>query len=467
MIALVILGLGLLIIAAALPVGLEYNRQTADQANGAAAADYAFEIITQGVRLAARDTRDPLFRPRAIDNVLDSDRDGDPTNDPEDLIDLDRDGVPDNDLTFDRYYEPLFKVRNLSMLNIESTPGIAGGPREIADESEDLIKRALPAAFASSQLERDEADFLKNNPALTALVRVYPPILPDNPRTVASFFPVNAGIPSNAGPWGPSTAEVRRATNQRIGWTAFYRRWEYPSPGPDGAIGTRDDILPDPNLYEVIVVVTRRPTTEHHFLLQDSGAASTNWPAPWNFALAGVEANILAVSGRPHRTAPCAWLAWFSSLPTLQPGTDYDAAHPDRPLNLNFNEPSSLTFQCSTRLGELLPVGSVFIPARNDDWPTAANPPGSSGTPSRAAGFVPHAPTALPIYKVISRPDATTVVVENNGFYPWLAAGATPDAWPVWIVPPAARNEGSNKIFETSNPIVTVERRFIRFREAP
>ncbi|HRT42642.1 MAG TPA: prepilin-type N-terminal cleavage/methylation domain-containing protein, partial [Phycisphaerae bacterium] len=55
MIALVILGFGLLVIGAALPVGLQYERDMIDRATGQAAAEYALDVIEQRIRLV----RDP------------------------------------------------------------------------------------------------------------------------------------------------------------------------------------------------------------------------------------------------------------------------------------------------------------------------------------------------------------------------------------------------------------------------
>ena len=73
-----------------------------------------------------------------------------------------------------------------------------------------------------------------------------------------------------------------------------------------------------------------------------------------------------------------------------------------------------------------MPPGSILIPAVNDDWPSAIQDSMTAG-PDRYAGFVPHAPNALPIYEVESvelRGNGNyDVIVKNNGFYPWTIDG--------------------------------------------
>jgi hypothetical protein len=105
----------------------------------------------------------------------------------------------------------------------------------------------------------------------------------------------------------------------------------------------------------------------------------------------------------------------------------------------------------------------MFVPAVNDHLP-------SNNPLLRRAGFVPHAPDALPIYEVVERPDDTTVIVKNNGFYPWVAGGLNAQAWPVWVIPPAFRereppNMGGQPVYERRSPILAVARRYIRLRE--
>lgn len=85
-------------------------------------------------------------------------------------------------------------------------------------------------------------------------------------------------------------------------------------------------------------------------------------------------------------------------------------------------------------------------------------------------GFGPPAPTTLPIYEVVDRPDATTVVVKFNGFYPRKGADTpAPGEWPVWVIPPAFEEvDGNNRpVFGKRSPILAVARRYIRLREIP
>ncbi len=479
MIALVILGLGLLIIAAALPAGLRYNEQTANQANGAAAAAYAVEMIESRVRLSQRADRDSLFRPRALDSLIDTNYDGNPTNDPEDFIDADAVGGVD-DFGFHRWYEPRIKIRPGIAFNVDVTPG-ATSPTKLPDDN--------PSAVIKLWLQKqghDPNDTLEASQSLDGWQRslfgpggrVYPPVLPDDAYTVSSFV-VNNGIANDNANMAEQPAELRRAAESRLAWTTFYRRVRYlaADPGPDGnygdggetglgtdsalgGAGTARDTVADPLLYEVIVLVARRPTAEHVFLVQDPTVS------PLSAAVAAPFA-----SG-PARVAPVPWLVTFTSVPQLVAGAGgaYQSTH-ERALNLGVAEPATLTFTCSPEVSKLLPRGAIFLPAVNDDWPGLLSVAGDP-TPTRRAGFVPHSPSALPIYTVKERPDDETVVVENNGFYPWLASGQDAESWPVWVIPPAARLDStrpSNDPWELdrSSPVVAVERRFVRFREIP
>ena len=74
-----------------------------------------------------------------------------------------------------------------------------------------------------------------------------------------------------------------------------------------------------------------------------------------------------------------------------------------------------------------------------------------------------------PIYDVVERPDDTTVIVRNNGFYPWVASGnpSHTQAWPVWVIPPAfvERDSTGQPVYERTSPILKVIRRTVTLRE--
>jgi hypothetical protein len=87
----------------------------------------------------------------------------------------------------------------------------------------------------------------------------------------------------------------------------------------------------------------------------------------------------------------------------------------------------------------------------------------------------------LPIYEVIERPDATTVVTKFNGYYPMKGdttnlpgifnAPVAPIEWPVWVIPPAYEELDSSSprqpVFPNRSTIVAVARRYVRLREIP
>ena len=110
-------------------------------------------------------------------------------------------------------------------------------------------------------------------------------------------------------------------------------------------------------------------------------------------------------------------------------------------------------------------MGSIFIPAVNDQRYV----PSPIGV-AQLVGFVPSAPESLPIYEVVERPDDTTVVVKNNGYYPWLnpgVAGLNAGAFPVWVIPPAfvERDSNGQPVYERTSPILKVVRRTVTLRE--
>jgi len=468
MIAIVILGLGLLFIAAALPVGLSYTRDTLDLAAGEATSEYALDTIEQYLRTSNKlidDPNLPLMQQQRLDNLS---RPRDPT-----------DIVPPP-VEFDGGHEPVIKVRPLIADNIDATPGADLSSTLLrSDLGEELIRVWLPLVGVTPTLR--EVDYQATGawgprslfwqPALASVARVYAPITPVFPFTANQFLTNDPRYPQYAPRYGPNpwngthAQELRKALDRRVVWTAFYRRVSY-DPGPDLTLGNTDDAS-DPLLYEVIVVVARRPSVNHRFPRQDAFS-------PLNIPRA-VSADPLGIG--LDRLAPDPWLVTFDvsappgvALPLLNEPADYvtivgppdDRVLQPPPPTGFFIERPTLTFRCTLPpsgqlgLGALLPVGSIFIPAVN--WWNGRGP-----------GFVPHAPDALPIYEVVERPDETTVIVKNNGFYPWIdvASGLDARAWPVWVIPPAFRERDSTgqPVYERRSPILAVARRYIRLRE--
>jgi hypothetical protein len=501
MIALVILGLGLLFIAAALPVGLEYTRQTVDMGTAEAVGQYALEQL----ELTLRTSRDLYHHGlaeslpagpgivRRLDNL----------HRPRNMVAL---AGANPTYPLRETYEPLIKVRPLAMGNVgmsavslpEDSPGPERGA-ELVDNAELAISVYLSSVWGLPSNDptvlRREYEFpydgsenwsdslsLVNHPVLPGLARVYPPADAVTTFSAEDFFDNEDEYPRYQA--RSSTLEIDRLRRERqkvierrVAWTAFYRRLSYRGErGPDNAWYTNDDVAANPLLYELIVIVTRRTSVNHRFPRQafnTGGLQDFEQPQALNTAQPGDRVGA-------DRLAPMPWLVTFDNsseaLPLLVAETDYHALHPDASntnyeervlLPDNFTDPPTLTFRCTREVGVLLPVGSVFIPAVNDQRyvPPPAGPP-------QQVGFVPSAPESLPIYEVVERPDDTSIVVKNNGYYPWLnPGGGSLDAshWPVWVIPPAfiEREPGSNgqPIYERTSPVLKVIRRVVTLRE--
>jgi len=457
MIALVILGLGLLFIAAALPIGVDYARETVDLAAGEAAAQYALEQIEMRIRTSIPVvSKDPNKAKVRLDAVV-----------------RPRRNLIPQDYPFDPTGEPFLKVRPLIGGNIT----VAGQQprdrlRHVPDTGEALIRTIVPAVMARAGIPLDaqtafwHVDFaatseysLYQNPMLPATLRVYPPIVSDRDyahRQPDWFF---ASRNNMYEPWpvlDPNTGgfETLKAAGRRLVWTAFYRRVAYDRRDAQGRT-----VLSDPLLYEFIVFVCRRPSEGHYFARQNPAT-----PVQAPRALGLRDSFPQGDTSGPDRIAPEPWLVAFRKLPTLRPNLHYRPSG-DRPLVFGFQDQANLTFECDPNVGRLLPVGSYIIPAVNDDLARNGPPPPGQ----RKVGFVPHAVDTLPIYKVVQRPDNRTVVVENNGFYPWLGSGASAETFLCWVIPPAhTQRDGSGQpIFEKRSPIVSVARRTIRLPEIP
>ncbi|RMF72898.1 MAG: type II secretion system protein, partial [Planctomycetota bacterium] len=160
MIALVILGIGLLFIAAALPVGVEYAKRNVDRAAAEAAGVYAANTIEQYVRTSRLlvdsaylqfnvtpvPRTDAIFRPRWLP----------PGASVDPLNFVPRVDLSDPDPANWIDYEPLIKVRPFVMRNIS----FDGATRHIVDACENVIEAyiatlgiSLSAADAPGELD--------------------------------------------------------------------------------------------------------------------------------------------------------------------------------------------------------------------------------------------------------------------------------------------------------------------------
>lgn len=468
MIALVVLAIGLLFIAAALPVGIEYSRRTVDLSTAEAVGDYALATIETQVRTARKLVHaDPMN----LANVYRADQFFRPREGNEDTPEA---------MTLRNDWEPVIKVRPLVTENIGFTAPQRG--KRVVEPSELLVEEFVgtlglldndPDDDDSSkkhlEIDLSNALSLLENPALPGVARVYPPIEPITTFRPEDFLGLPGGNSANYPRFVPRPTnsgylttdipdrERSKAFDRRVGWTAFYRRVSY----ADGS---------DPLLYEFIVVVTRRPSENHRFVAQDTGASN------WLLEPRAVASNFgLPVDG--DRLLPSAWLVAFTEFPSpmLVQGNDYGVLSSAsgrflRPPTLGgtFTERSRLAFKCNGEVGQLLPVGSVFIPARNDHDPdviTTLDPIFGR----QVYGFTPHQRDTLPIYEVVERPDEQTVVVKSNGVYPWTRgddATAAP-RWPVWVIPPpfVERDSYGQPVFERQSPIVKIIRKTIRLHE--
>ena len=461
MIALVILGFGLMVIGAALPIGLTYTRQTAERAVGEVAAEYALDTIEQHVRLCGNplDTSDPLqprryytdlFRPRG-----------------------DNGGLADG-------YEPLIKVWPLMPQAIVATPG---GDIMSGEEFGDEVIGGCDADVSGcvdSWLDKEHG--ITNNSmevdlpfpngwirsSIPSVMGVYPPVTGEASFTVDSFLPQLGGYQYETTSETSATAKAARlkALERRITWTAFYRRVSY-------ATGS------DPHLYEVIAMATRLPSATHRFGRPSPNGTGPAGTAPVShpvdeatFDNASDERAYGQRSTGYHgrdTLAPVPWLVTFSRLHLLNAVTDYDKTSPDRPLNPAFVDPPTLRFEADNTTGGILPAGSIFIPAVNDQALSNTSVPAQ-----QMAGFVPYAPDTLPIYEVVERNLLANgnyeIIVKNNGFYPWVhETQGTAAHWPVWVIPPAFEELDDNfyPVFEDQSPVLTVARRIIWFPKIP
>lgn len=447
MIAFAVLAMGLLIIGAALPVGVRYTEESVNLATGAAAGEYALDLLEQNLCIlrTLKPDRNANFDRMPCVWVPRSDQDGyqwPTSNGPE----YDEgDFIPD--------WEPIIKVRPLCMDNIKAAPGGTYGD-DIAD---DIMSGGFAPEVAAgywlrdtygaiSELEGDVSLWLR--PAMSALAGVYPPVETLYRREYADWN-VDQVLGRKYTSWEVLPREREKAMKRLISWTAFYRRVSYAKTS-------------DPTLYELIVVVTRRPTEAYRFPVQEQDG--------WAFRSAAIERSTSTIAmynkNANDRVAPEPWLITFTSLPQPNRWGSEEAGFAPLDRYRNPLEPATLTFEIKAGFSPLLPVHSIIIPARNDSNPSYLE---DNGISDRLA-FGPHAPSALPIYEVVERPSETQVVVKYNGFYPRIADGSpSVQDWPAWIIPPAFEElEGnpSRPVYSSESPILSVHRRFVHLRES-
>jgi hypothetical protein len=433
MIALAILAMGLLVIGAALPIGMRYTRASINMATGEAAAEYALDTIEQNVAIPRRiwnptlgvQSRETgLFVPRFWNHA------------------------PDPNAAFDPNYEPIIKVRPLFTQNLIATAGPWHGqelydptqpqPERRAVLVEEQTRACLRAMLAvdpnSGECDPSVLSSIGNflRPAATCASIAYPPVAPDVPFGPLQFLTANPNDKYIR--WPVSASEARRTQEQRTLWTAFYRRVSHATDS-------------DPFLYEFIVISTRLPSSRHRFPVQNPDSVGNQTALGY----LGIDT-----------AAPIPWLVFFDPNLPAPPNWFDTNGFPAQP----WSAPATLTFTCSALQSGLFPVGAIIIPARNDQAPPAV-------PSSEWVRFSPLAPTVLPVYEVVERPDQTSVVVKYNGYYPMQGDMGTyvpppPLQWPVWVIPPAFEElSGGEPVFPNRSPIVAVARRYMRLREVP
>jgi prepilin-type N-terminal cleavage/methylation domain-containing protein len=436
MIALAILGMGLLVIGAALPIGLRYTRESVNIATGQAAAEYGLDLVTQSVCLPTTiyDPNNPgtlyrapgLFQPRAP------------------IGGATFNGHSYQDGEFMPDYEPVIKTRPLYARSIDATPGSTAYGAEEKGLSGALVENVARTWLLSGVSPDPDARECDNSSppwlrwALPSVAAAYPPVTPDAPFLETDYFAnPYAPRPVLSPGTSPIGAETRKVLDNLTSWTAFYRRVSYDDPNTPGVNEG------DPTLYEFISVAVRRPSLRHRYPVQDLA----------NGMFLGFDTPV-----------PVPWLVVFTGLPAPPASPSFDVnGFPNYGAGA---APATITFSCTPVVGGLLPVGSILIPARNDVGPPAVGP----GTP---VNFGPAAPSTLPIYEVMQRPNDTTVIVKFNGYYPRGGVNGptgTPDPleWPVWVIPPAyEEGTSTNPVFPDKSPILAVARRYVRLREVP
>lgn len=437
MIALAILGLGLLFIAAALPAGIEYSRRTVDAAQADAAGSYAVSQLRGNLR-TSRLLMDPTSTaPQRLDSLV-----------------VPRDPATTPQLPKLNGWEPLIKVRPLVMGNIGADNRNRGN--YYVDNGESLVTSWLGTLNAALAADVREVDVLGPyalalNPALSPLDRAYPPADFSTRISPTDFFGAGASDYPRFNPLGVDVVDLQKLLERRIGWTVLYRRVSW-APGSS------------PTNYEFIVIVTQRPSNQHRFAAQDP-------TAPFDRPRAEPATGSAQPLGSPgaDRIAPTPWLVTFKKFPrppypaTLTHWAAIGASPQERlAIKSSVPPPVTLEFECNVEVFNLMPAGSVFVPARNDFNPGAFATSPVLDPFNRVATF-PTTTDSVPVYEVkerVERDGRFYIVVNNNGFYPPFDGRVNPREWPVWVIPPSFESFGPGKVpnFDRRTPVLKVVR---------
>jgi prepilin-type N-terminal cleavage/methylation domain-containing protein len=359
LIALAILGFGLVIIGATLPAGLRVMQQNQIVRQAEATSENVFDVLESQVRLSNDEFRQrtmiPLgFRrdPTPPYNWADNDGDG--------LFDID--GMPPSVtawplVSWNVRYDPeaasnsdLYKLigdREPFRMIAEWLENYEG----VSSDGTACFRYYLPNSDVGSTL-RDYVDWLM--PAIRPGDRVFPPVVPQEYRTVKTFFD-DKYEPQRTLGRSPSQPEERYQVEQmrtrELAWTTFYR-----------------PINPAVGEYEMITIVTKRPSAEHFYPVQAWRNAPSGNPNDLGDLFMD-EPEAVKIDGKfERRVAPVPWLVAFrqdDGLPfdnakdlILTNGL-VDETGGDRPIESY----GPLVFKCNPELSPLLPKGAQFFPA--------------------------------------------------------------------------------------------------------
>jgi type II secretory pathway pseudopilin PulG len=551
MVALIILGFGLLVIGAALPIGYRYTQQSTDLANGEVAVEGLLDQLEQYLRMShddafglpvgsARPCIDPIARPRQERLTVPTSptRVPSPASEPRDwweprikvwpllpeVIDFNADtsnaGAISSSMLTSRDPAAYDCVRNMTLGMARQW--LSTQPYDTAEWAADPMFTSGPNPGENFPVYLEAADANRTLPGIPLGMLAYPPVESVDPNVGLGSLMRIGGVndwrfdPPSTGFGGGNNAagvlsfagQLAKIKDRRVTFAVFYRRVDYGDPGPNqipgtaGQLGPGDDNVGDPTVYELIVVAMRRPTNQHRYPVFDIAAANG-----MVFASSLDYRPPVPMIGGRRASSPVPIPMLVSFLPNKGGGDwvlDQVTATPpppplfinvsDRVLNTPASAPETITVRASEWVGSMLPEGSVFIPAVNDDWADALNPilpdatspllQASARVPFRLAGFLPHSPQALPIYTVKERrfvsstqPPHYLITFDCNGVFPWAhpnpplvsTYGPGPADWPVWIIPPAfvETDRNGQPVFDESATVLSVGRRIVRIPQNP
>lgn len=551
MVALIILGFGLLVIGAALPIGYRYTQQSTDLANGEVAVEGMLDQLEQYLRMSFADTFDgaaagarpcidPIARPRqewtgvrpvTIVPV--------PASEPRDwweprikvwpllpeVLDFNADmssaGAISSSMLTSRDPAAYDPVRNMTLGMARQW--LSTQPFVIVNRAADAMFVAGPNPGDNFPVYLEAADANRTLPGVPLGMLTFPPIETGLDPALGTGSLMRMGAPywtfdrpSSGFGGGGNTAgvtafagQLAKMKDRRVTFAVFYRRVDYGDPGANqlpgtiGTVGPGDDNIGDPTVYELIVVAMRRPTNQHRYPVYDIAAAAGS---AFNPATPNYSPPMATISGR-SASSPVPIPMLVSFLPNKGGGDwvlDQVTSSPpppplfinvsDRVLNTPTHSPETITVRASEWVGAMMPEGTVFIPAVNDDWADSLNPilaptasvvaQAAARIPARLAGFLPHSPQTLPIYTVKERrlvnsvqPAHYLITFDCHGVYPWAdptlpgasTYGPGPADWPVWIIPPAyvELDRNGRPVFDSSATVLSVGRRIVRLSQNP